>query len=92
MVDIARDPRWGRIVEGAGENPYLGWRWRALRCRDSRARIEPRGSRACLRQTLRRYGAAEGGRDYDSSYIPETYLRNVYLPPFKAALDAGAAP
>jgi beta-glucosidase len=90
MVDIARDARWGRIIEGAGEDPYLG---------AAMARAQVRGFQgadfseadklvACVKHYVA-YGAAEGGRDYDSSYVPETSLRNVYLPPFKAAVDAG---
>ena len=90
MVDIARDPRWGRIVEGAGEDPYLG---------AAMARAEVRGFQgtqlgasdrvlACAKH-FAGYGAADGGRDYDSSYIPEDQLWNVYLPPFHAAVEAG---
>ena len=90
MVDIARDARWGRIVEGAGEDPFLG---AAL------ARAQVRGFQGQQLGTPGRvvgsvkhfagYGAAQGGRDYDGAYIPEEQLRNVYLPPFKAAIDAG---
>jgi len=91
MVDIARDARWGRMVEGAGEDPFLG---SAM----ARAQVlgfqgEELGSPdrvlACVKH-FAGYGAADGGRDYDSSYIPEEELWNVYLPPFKAALDAGS--
>ena len=90
MVDIARDARWGRIVEGAGEDPYLG---------AAMARAQVRGFQGPalgapdrILATVKHfagYGAAEGGRDYDSVYLPETSLRNVYFPPFKAAVDAG---
>ena len=90
MVDIARDARWGRIVEGAGEDPYLG---------SAMARAQVRGfqgpelgSPDHVLATVKHfggYGAAEGGRDYDSAYIPETSLRNIFFPPFKAAVDAG---
>ena len=90
MVDIARDARWGRIVEGAGEDPYLG---------AAMARAQVRGFQGAelgapdhVLATVKHfagYGAAEGGRDYDSVYLPETALRNVYLLPFKAAVDAG---
>ena len=90
MVDIARDARWGRIVEGAGEDPFLG---------AAMARAQVRGFQGTalgapdrVLATVKHfagYGAAEGGRDYDSSYVPETSMRNVYLPPFKAAVDAG---
>src|SRR5258705_6417817 len=90
MVDIARDARWGRMVEGAGEDPYLG-------AAIARAQVlgfqgkqpgPPDRVLACVKH-FAGYGAAEGGRDYDSSYIPEEQMWNVYLPPFKAALDAG---
>jgi beta-glucosidase len=90
MVDIARDARWGRMVEGAGEDPYLG-------AAIARAQVlgfqghELGGSDhvlACVKHYAG-YGAADGGRDYDSSYIPEEEMWNVYLPPFKAAADAG---
>ena len=92
MVDIARDPRWGRIIEGAGEDPYLG---------SVVARAQVRGFQgddvgqpdrllACAKH-FAGYGAADGGRDYDSSYLPDSELWNVYLPPFRAALDAGVA-
>ncbi len=90
MVDIARDARWGRMVEGAGEDPYLG---------SAMARAQVLGFQgsqlggsdhvlACVKHYAG-YGAADGGRDYDSSYIPEEEMWNVYLPPFKAAADAG---
>ncbi len=91
MVDIARDARWGRMVEGAGEDPYLG-------AAIARAQVlgfqgkqpgAPDRVLACAKH-FAGYGAAEGGRDYDSSYVPEEQMWNVYLPPFKAALDAGA--
>lgn len=91
MVDIARDARWGRIVEGAGEDTFLGV---------AMARAQVRGLQGPQLGTPERvltsvkhfaaYGAADGGRDYDSVYVPEVQLRNVYLPPFQAAIDAGA--
>jgi beta-glucosidase len=90
MVDIARDARWGRMVEGAGEDPYLG----AVMARAQVLGFQgaqvgsPDHVLACVKH-FAGYGAADGGRDYDSSYIPEEQLWNVYLPPFKAALDAG---
>jgi beta-glucosidase len=92
MVDIARDARWGRMVEGAGEDPYLG-------AAMARAQVlgfqgtqigSPDRVLACVKHYAG-YGAADGGRDYDSSYIPEEQMWNTYLPPFKAAADAGAA-
>jgi beta-glucosidase len=90
MVDIARDARWGRMVEGAGEDPVLG-------AAMARAQIlgfqgpqigAPDHVLACVKHYAG-YGGADGGRDYDSSYIPEEELWNVYLVPFKAAADAG---
>ena len=90
MLDIARDARWGRMVEGAGEDPYLG---------AAMARAQVAGFQGTQTGSLDRvlacakhfagYGAADGGRDYDSSYIPEEQMWNTYLVPFKAALDAG---
>ena len=91
MVDIARDARWGRIVEGAGEDPYLGAAMAAAQVRGFQGEsIGPDSVLACVKH-FAGYGAAEGGRDYDSSYIPEVLLRNVYLVPFHAAEKVGAA-
>jgi beta-glucosidase len=91
MVDIARDARWGRIVEGAGEDPYLGAAMAAAQVRGFQGdTIGPNSVLACVKH-FAGYGAAEGGRDYDSSYIPEVLFRNVYLVPFHAAEKAGAA-
>ena len=91
MVDIARDPRWGRIVEGAGEDPYLGSKMAAAQVRGFQGETigTPEHILACVKH-FAGYGAAEGGRDYDASYIPESQMQNVYLPPFKSAVDAGA--
>jgi beta-glucosidase len=90
MVDIARDPRWGRIMEGAGEDPYLGSRMAEAQVRGFQG--ETIGSSdhilACVKH-FAGYGAAEGGRDYDSSNISDEQLWNVYLPPFHAAVQAG---
>ena len=92
MVDIARDPRWGRVMEGAGEDTYLG-------CAIAKARVKGfQGNAlgktdavmACAKH-FAAYGAAIGGRDYNSVDISERTLLEVYLPPFKAAMDAGAA-
>ncbi|MGB8646348.1 MAG: beta-glucosidase BglX [Anaerolineae bacterium] len=90
MVDMARDPRWGRIVEGAGEDPYLGAAMARAQVRGFQGETLGGADRvlACAKH-FAGYGAADGGRDYDSAYIPEALLRNVYLPPFRAALDAG---
>jgi beta-glucosidase len=90
MVDIARDPRWGRIVEGAGEDPYLGSMLAVARVRGFQGRdySAPDKVVACAKHWVG-YGAAEGGRDYNTTEISEHTLRNIYFPPFKAALDAG---
>jgi beta-glucosidase len=90
MVDIARDARWGRIVEGAGEDPYLGSAMARAQVQGFQgAAVGPDSVIACVKH-FAGYGAADGGRDYDSSYIPEVLFRNVYLPPFHAAEEAGA--
>src|SRR6267142_2694356 len=90
MMDIARDPRWGRITEGAGEDPFLGAAF-------ARARVlgfqghdysQPGKILACAKHFVA-YGAAEGGRDYNTTDMSEYTLREIYLPPFKAAVDAG---
>jgi beta-glucosidase len=91
MVDIARDPRWGRIVEGAGEDPYLGSMIAAAKVRgfQGRSMADPESVVACVKHYVA-YGATEGGRDYNTVDISEQLLREVYLPPFHAAMDAGA--
>jgi beta-glucosidase len=90
MVDIARDPRWGRITEGSGEDPYLGAAF-------ARARVlgfqgndysAPGKILACAKHWVA-YGATEGGRDYNTTDMSEYTLRSIYFPPFKAAVDAG---
>src|SRR5277367_5948693 len=90
MLDIARDPRWGRIVEGAGEDPYLGSAMAAAQVRGFQGDYigAPDHILACMKH-FAGYGAAVGGRDYDEAYIPETLLQNVYLKPFHAAVKAG---
>lgn len=90
MMDIARDPRWGRIAEGFGEDPYLGSCFAAAMVRGFQGDdlASPDTIAACAKHYVG-YGAAEGGRDYDTANISESLLRNVYLPPFKAAVDAG---
>lgn len=116
MVDVARDPRWGRIAEGYGEDTYLtsvmgaacvrGYQYPASNSEfsersnsasvltsnsEQRERsVEPIRLAACVKH-FAGYGASEGGRDYNTTWIPEVQLREVYLPPFKAALDAGSA-
>ena len=86
MVDIARDPRWGRIAEGAGEDPYLGAAMARARVRG----FQHGGRIAACPKHFAAYGGAEGGRDYDTVDISERTLREIYLPPFQAALAAGA--
>jgi beta-glucosidase len=90
MLDIARDPRWGRIVEGAGEDPYLGSAIAAAQVRGFQGDYigAPDHVLACMKH-FAGYGAAEGGRDYDASYISDAQLWNIYLPPFHAAVKAG---
>jgi beta-glucosidase len=90
MLDIARDARWGRIVEGAGEDPYLGAAMAAAQVRGFQGAYlgAPDHVVACAKH-FAGYGAADGGRDYDPVYLPEGLLRNVYFPPFQAAVKAG---
>lgn len=92
MVDITRDPRWGRMVEGAGEDPYLGSVVAAARVRGFQGDdlADPKSVAACAKH-FAAYGAAEGGRDYNTVDISEQLLREVYLPPFHAAAHAGVA-
>ena len=91
MVDIARDPRWGRLIEGAGEDPFLGAAIARAQVRGFQGPFvgSPGHVLACAKH-FAGYGAAEGGRDYDSVYLSDTELFNVYLPPFRAAVEAGA--
>jgi beta-glucosidase len=90
MIDVARDPRWGRIAEGAGEDPFLGSRiaeaW--VKGFQGRGIGAPDSMLACAKH-MAAYGAPEGGREYNSADISEAVFRNVYLPPFKAAVKAG---
>ena len=90
MVDIARDPRWGRMVEGAGEDPFLGSAMAAAQVRGFQGPYigSPEHILACMKH-FAGYGAAEGGRDYEASYVPEDQMWNVYLQPFHAAVKAG---
>ncbi len=90
MLDIARDARWGRIVEGAGEDPYLGSAMAAAQVRGFQGAdlSEPDRVVACAKH-FAGYGAADGGRDYDPVFLSEAQLRNVYFPPFQAAVNAG---
>lgn len=90
MLDIARDPRWGRIVEGSGEDPYLGAVLGRARVRGFQGNDYSATNKvmACAKHWVG-YGATEGGRDYNTTEISEHTLREVYFPPFKAAVDAG---
>lgn len=88
MVDIARDPRWGRIMEGSGEDPYLGSLMAAARVRGYQGNLSEHNIIACAKHYAG-YGGAEGGRDYNTVDFSERTFRDVYLPPFKAAVDAG---
>jgi beta-glucosidase len=91
MIDIARDPRWGRIIEGAGEDPYLGSKMAAAQVRGFQGGyIGSPGHVIAGPKHFAGYGAALGGRDYDEVVLSDSHLWNTYLPPFKAAIDAGA--
>ncbi|SEA61193.1 glycoside hydrolase family 3 N-terminal domain-containing protein [Paenibacillus sp. 276b] len=91
MVDITRDPRWGRVVEGAGEDPYLGSLIAKAQVEGFQgdSLFDPETIIACLKHFIA-YGAAEAGRDYNTVDISEGTLRNMYLPPFQAGVEAGA--
>ena len=89
MVDISRDPRWGRVSEGSGEDPYLGSLMAAARVRGYQENLSNLNIIACAKHYAG-YGGAEGGRDYNTVDFSERTFRDVYLPPFKAAVDAGA--
>ena len=92
MVDIARDARWGRIMESAGEDPVLGEAMAAAQVRGFQgAYVGSPDHVLASTKHFAGYGAAEGGRDYDSSDISDELLYNVYLRPYKAAVDAGSA-
>jgi beta-glucosidase len=91
MVDIARDPRWGRIVEGAGEDPYLGAIMAAAKVRGFQGTdLSAHNTILATAKHYAAYGGAEGGRDYNTVDVSERTLREIYLPPFHAAVDAGA--
>ena len=91
MINISRDPRWGRIAEGAGEDPYLDMVMAQAYVRGYQGdSLSPRSKvLACVKHYVA-YGAAEGGRDYNTADVSQITLRDVYLPPYKAAIDAGA--
>ena len=89
MVDVARDPRWGRVAEGYGEDTYLSSVMGAAAVRGYQGNDSIVRMAACVKH-FAGYAASEGGRDYNSTWIPEIQLRDTYLPPFKAAIDAGS--
>jgi beta-glucosidase len=92
MIDIARDPRWGRVAESLGEDPHLASVLGAAMVRGFQGDdLSAPGSIAACAKHFAGYGASESGRDYNTTNVPENELRNVYLPPFKAAIDAGVA-
>ncbi len=92
MVDIARDARWGRIAEGAGEDPYLGSEMAAAYVHGYQgSRLDAPDTMAACAKHYVGYGAAESGRDYNTTEISEHTLREFYLPPFHAAVNAGTA-
>jgi beta-glucosidase len=92
MIDISRDPRWGRIAESFGEDPYLTSVLGAAMVKGFQGDdfSEPGNIAACAKH-FAGYGASESGRDYNTTNIPENELRNIYLPPFKAMVEAGVA-
>ncbi|NGN64245.1 glycosyl hydrolase [Streptomyces sp. A7024] len=92
MMDVTREPRWGRIAESLGEDPYLTTRYAVAKVRGYQGAdlAAPDRLAACAKHFVA-YGGAEGGRDYNTVDVSEQRLRNLYLPPFQAAVDAGAA-
>lgn len=91
MVDVARDQRWGRVVEGSGEDPWLGVQFARARVRGFQgASLKDEDSMLACPKHFAAYGAVQGGMEYNTADIPETTLREVHLPGFKAAFDAGA--
>ncbi|MDP2068918.1 MAG: glycoside hydrolase family 3 N-terminal domain-containing protein [Lutibacter sp.] len=91
MVDIARDPRWGRVMEGAGEDTYLGSKIAYARVKGFQGKSGDINAVIACAKHFAAYGAAIGGRDYNSADMSDRMLWETYLPPFKAAVDAGAA-
>jgi beta-glucosidase len=91
MVDVSHEPRWGRIVEGAGEDPYLGAVMAAARVKAAQGTDYSAPNKVVTSvKHYAAYGQPEGGRDYNTTDMSEQRLRNLYLPPFKAAIDAGS--
>jgi beta-glucosidase len=91
MVDVSHEPRWGRIAEGAGEDPYLGSVMAAARVKGAQGSDYSKPDKVVTSvKHYAAYGQPEGGRDYNTTDMSEQRLRNLYLPPFKAAIDAGS--
>jgi beta-glucosidase len=91
MVDVSHEPRWGRIAEGAGEDPYLGSAMASARVKGAQGGDYAQPDKVVTSpKHFAAYGQPEGGRDYNTTDLSEQRLRNLYLPPFKAAIDAGA--
>jgi beta-glucosidase len=92
MVDVSRDPRWGRVVEGAGEDPFLGSAIAAAKVRGYQGSdFSAPDKMAATVKHFGGYGAVQAGREYNTTDMSEQQLLNIYLPPYKAAIDAGAA-
>ena len=92
MIDVSRDPRWGRVAESFGEDPYLHAQMGVAMVKGYQGtNLSDKGSIAACAKHFAAYGAAEGGRDYNTVSLPENELRDVYLPPFKACVDADIA-
>ena len=92
MVDVSRDPRWGRIAESCGEDPYMNAVFGAAMVHGFQGKdLSDSNSIAACAKHFAGYGASESGKDYNTTWIPETQLRDVYLPSFKAAVEAGVA-
>ncbi len=89
MMDISRDPRWGRVMEGGGEDPYLGGVLAAARVKGFQGNLGKDNILACVKHYAV-YGAVEAGREYNHVNVDRYHLWNVHLPPYKAAVDAGA--
>ncbi|MEZ0297206.1 MAG: beta-glucosidase BglX [Candidatus Methylacidiphilales bacterium] len=91
MVDISRDPRWGRVAEGAGEDPYLGSRIASVMVRGYQGdRLEANNTMMACVKHFALYGTSEGGRDYNTTDMSRIMMYEYFLPPYKAAIDAGA--
>ncbi len=91
MVDVSHEPRWGRIVEGAGEDPYLGSEFAVAQVKGAQGTDYSAPDKVVTSvKHYAAYGQPEGGRDYNTTDMSEQRLRNLYLPPFKAAIEAGA--